>query len=401
MTSPAAPKSTKPSKKKPVEKLLPEQHSKDDQLACIINDNEARLWFITKYGKDHFEGPELKTLIEVRKRFRDDRDTQLTVDEEIAYRKATMAAVAFLGDRQPEAIRLYAASERRTGTREDDKRPNPLKRWMVTLLVVLVISLLSNGYQALLGKQLHLMEVNGAAFAKERNKLRTTAVTEVATLEQSLVAMCEQTLVYRASAYRLQRLVLDGDDASGNKAPPDQDETARKAKGKAAEKIRSDEQTTACTLIRDLQGGDELPEWVTKARQVRIAPYEAHKRRLKAEVIEDFLSLVLLPIGYALLGALTAAIRTVNAEFRAMTLTRVEGINVWARVFLGLVGGATIGILFSSSTLEGAGGLTVLGLSFAVGYAVDLFFNLLDAVKVGLGGSVKQAPESQAPTAKG
>jgi len=389
MTSPAAPKSTKPSKKKPVEKLLPEQHSKDDQLACIINDNEARLWFITKYGKDHFEGPELKTLIEVRKRFRDDRDTQLTVDEEIAYRKATMAAVTFLGERQPEAIRLYAASERRTGTAEDRKRPNPLKMWMFTILGVLVISLLSNGYQSLLGNQVQLMKQTRAAYVEEVSKLSTANDPNV--LAQHLAVMCEQTLVYRASAHRLHRLLLDGDEP----ATPHQN-----GGGQTAQKAVDQKDFSACDLIRRPHSVG-IEERVAKAREAKLAPAAVHDARLKAELIDSFLSLVVLPIGYALLGALTAAIRTVNAEFRAMTLTRVEGINVWARVFLGLVGGATIGILFSSSTLEGAGGLTVLGLSFAVGYAVDLFFNLLDAVKVGLGGSVKQAPESQAPTAKG
>jgi len=74
-----------------------------------------------------------------------------------------------------------------------------------------------------------------------------------------------------------------------------------------------------------------------------------------------------------------------------MTLTRVDGIKIGARVMLGVVGGATIGIVFSADSLEGAGGLTVLGLAFAVGYAVDLFFNLLDGIKIGLGGSAKSS----------
>lgn len=389
MTSPAVAKPTKPSKKKPVDKLLPEQHSKDDQLACIINDNEARLWFITKYGKDHFEGQELKTLIEVRKRFRDDPDTQLTVDEEITYRKATMAAVTFLGDRKPEAIRLYAASEHRSGTDEDRKRPNPLKLWMFTILGVLVISLLSNGYQSMLGNQVQLMKQTRAAYVEQLSKLSTASDANV--LAQHLAVMCEQTLVYRASAHRLHRLLLDSDEPVASH---------QSGSGKTPQKAGDQRDFSACDLIRKPQGAN-LAERVAKASEAKLAPAAVHDARLKAELIDSFLSLVVLPIGYALLGALTAAIRTVNAEYRAMTLTRVEGINVWARVFLGLVGGATIGILFSSNTLEGAGGLTVLGLSFAVGYAVDLFFNLLDAVKVGLGGSVKQAPESQLPTAPG
>ena len=84
---------------------------------------------------------------------------------------------------------------------------------------------------------------------------------------------------------------------------------------------------------------------------------------------------------------MTSFIRSMNADFRAMTLTRVKGIGLGSRVLLGMVGGATIGIVFSADTLQGATGLTVLGLSFAVGYAVDIFFNLLDGIKIGLGGS--------------
>ena len=38
-------------------------------------------------------------------------------------------------------------------------------------------------------------------------------------------------------------------------------------------------------------------------------------------------------------------------------------------------------------------GLTVLGLAVAVGYAVDLFFHLLDGIKIGLGGTDKSQPK--------
>ena len=116
--------------------------------------------------------------------------------------------------------------------------------------------------------------------------------------------------------------------------------------------------------------------------------------RLQAGAVDSLLKLFLLPILYALLGALTSAVRTANHEFKSMTLTRVDGISLGAHVLLGVVGGATIGIVFRADTLEGTAGLTVLGLAFAVGYAVDLFFNLLDGVKIGLGGSAKPTPKS-------
>lgn len=101
-----------------------------------------------------------------------------------------------------------------------------------------------------------------------------------------------------------------------------------------------------------------------------------------------------MPMLYALLGALTAAVRTANEKFKSMTLTEIDSVSLGARRLLGLVGGATIGIVFGTESLERTTGLTVVGLAFAVGYAVDLFFNLLDAIKIGLGGTTTE-PKSQ------
>ena len=130
-------------------------------------------------------------------------------------------------------------------------------------------------------------------------------------------------------------------------------------------------------------------------RKVTFSRSGDREIRLEAELYDSILSLVIMPMLYALLGALTAAVRTANSDFISMTLTRVDGISLGARVLLGVVGGATIGIVFSADALEGAAGLTVLGLAFAVGYAVDLFFNLLDGVKIGLGGSARTRPQGK------
>jgi hypothetical protein len=113
---------------------------------------------------------------------------------------------------------------------------------------------------------------------------------------------------------------------------------------------------------------------------------------LKASAIDLALRFVIIPLLFALLGTLAAAIRSLNDEFKGMTLTELANTYRRPRVLLGMVGGAIIGIIFSAEKLEGVSGLTLIGLAFVVGYAVDLLFDLLDSIKLRLGDS--PAPKS-------
>ncbi len=357
--------------------------SADEQITQIIGDNDVRLWYITKYGQGKFSEEHLTTLVTLRKRFRDDPGCSLTEDEEVEYRKATMAATEFLGNRRPEAIRLFARVQ-------SEQASSPLRIWLWYIGVVLLLALFSNGYQTLIGSQIERMKDARTSYHDEATQLSLPS----GSLANKLSRMCELTLVYRAAASHLAALLNPLD-------------SLRNARNMGLEAV--DSSPGVCQVIRtgtihpvDAQDEESHIEFLTankliidNASKAEFATLEQRAVRLQAELVENLFSLFLMPMLYALLGALTSAVRAANEAFKSMTLTRVDGISLGARVLLGVVGGATIGIVFSEETLNGAGGLTVLGLAFAVGYAVDLFFNLLDAVKVGLGGPGNKSLQSR------
>ncbi|MDJ0896986.1 MAG: hypothetical protein QNJ92_17710 [Alphaproteobacteria bacterium] len=340
--------------------------AEDKQIAGIVNDNDVRLWYITKFGEGKFGDAELQKLVEVRNKFRNNPSYSLSDTEEIEYRKATMIAAEFLGSRHPEAIRLYANVQAK-------KDASPLRKWLWWIAIALLVALLTNGYQNLLGNQIKRMKDTRLQYAQEMTGLSDPNKN----LANTLSSMCELTLVYQAAAAQLAFLMpLRPGMASGNGYRP----------------------WGVCEVIQthDVEQGG-IPANRTVIDEARRAEFDTagdRAVRVRAESVDSLLNLFLLPMLYALLGALTSALRAANDDFKAMTLTRVDGINLGARVLLGVVGGATVGIVFSADTLQGAAGLTVLGLAFAVGYAVDLFFNLLDSIKLGLGGSRTSASKA-------
>ena len=342
----------------------------DEQIKAIVNDNDARLWYITKFGQDKFGENHLKQLVEMRNKFRKDPEHSISDTEEVEYRKATMAATQFLGDRNPEAIRLYADVQRK-------KASNPLKIWLWGLGIALFFALCSNGYKTVISDQIQRMKETRSQYIEEMTRLALPDNN----LANGLSRMCELTLVYRAAASQLiillRPLKLEP-SADTAYSPPG---VCRVIQGVDIKEFETDGSAANQQVIED-------------ARKSEFATTEDRAVRVKAELINGLLNLFVLPMLYALLGALTSAIRTANKDFISMTLTRVDGINLGSRVLLGVVGGATIGSVFSANTLDRTTGLTVLGLAFATGYAVDLFFNLLDGIKIGLGGSKAPPPQS-------
>lgn len=345
--------------------------AKDEQIELIVQDNDVRLWYITKYGEGKFGIEELKKLVEVRRKFRDNPEYMLTDAEEVAYRQATMAATQFLGSRHPEAIRLYALVQGRRAS-------NPLQKWLWGIGIALLLALFSNGFQTLLGNQIRKMADAQTRYVAQTAQLALPTVE----LTDSLSRMCDLTLAYRAAASALEILLAwlpSADDAESRA----RENTAATGEYKAPG-VCSIIGSTTMSLPDEKNKRQKI---VIDARRHQIGSPDRQAVRLQAEMVDSVLTLFLLPMLYALLGALTSGIRTANNAFKSMTLTRVDGISLGARVLLGVVGGATIGIVFSADQLGGVGGLTVLGLAFAAGYAVDLFFNLLDGLKVGLGGT--------------
>ncbi len=164
----------------------------DEQIKDIVEDNEERLWYITKFGEGKFDGDELENLIEVRSRFRENPSYQLSSTDELEYRKATMAAAAFLEDRHPEAIRLFAQVQRK-------ESPNPLTKWLWMIAIALFLALSSNGYQTLISNQIKRMKQTRSMCIQEATLLTQPDYN----LATRLSSMCEQTLVYRAAASQL------------------------------------------------------------------------------------------------------------------------------------------------------------------------------------------------------
>ena len=91
-------------------------------------------------------------------------------------------------------------------------------------------------------------------------------------------------------------------------------------------------------------------------------------------VLFGALTAYVLPILYALLGALAYALRALAQEATARTYIRSSA--AFARMIIALIAGLVVG-LFNNLT-QGIS-LSPLGIAFLVGYGVELFFSLLDA----------------------
>jgi hypothetical protein len=124
-----------------------------------------------------------------------------------------------------------------------------------------------------------------------------------------------------------------------------------------------------------------------KVFEARFAPDGSREMIALAGVRIQILNMAL-PPAFAILGALAAVAMRANDRLTSMRLTRVDTFESWTTGILGGVAGATIGIVFNDSeSIAQSAGLTQLGLAFVVGYAVDIFFNLLDGVRNGLRGN--------------
>lgn len=360
---------------------------RDPRLRGMLSDNDQRLWYICRYGKSDFDPASLKALVATRQRLVADPDYRLTEAEEVDYLQATMAASEFLGRSEPDAIRLYSLVQNR-------EMENPLRYWLWAIGLFLFLALGVNGYQSLIGAQMQKMHAASEAYFELVEGLSISAPN----LNQQLMALCKHSHEFKLAAGQLNYLLhpLTSEDSEaepprvctmirswlttraiqprvGPTLGPTADDAATAQIGPAP--------TTVSAVPAPAQGDAPI---IAVVRGERFA--EARERELlpQAQAVQSILSTVLLPMFYASLGALTSALRAANAELKAMTLTRIDNVSLFARVLLGVVGGATIGIVFKTD-VPGTSGLTTLGLAFAVGYAVDLFFNVLDGLKSALG----------------
>jgi hypothetical protein len=129
----------------------------------------------------------------------------------------------------------------------------------------------------------------------------------------------------------------------------------------------------------------ELPPGIPdfeKARDDMTATYQ-DVRYFATKIISDVnivygaISTCILPMFYALLG--TCAYLLLNYEDKLNSRTYVPSSGDSARFVVAAIGGVVLG-LFSNVVVSDKASIPPLGLAFLVGYAVDVFFALLNGV---------------------
>lgn len=101
----------------------------------------------------------------------------------------------------------------------------------------------------------------------------------------------------------------------------------------------------------------------------------------------------LLPMLYALLGAVAYLVRSFDTQIKTRTFT---GGDSWARLIAAAIAGTVIGLFSGFATGHGLT-LSPLAVAFLVGYAVDAFFSFLDGLVRTFGqGKEEKAPAAQA-----
>jgi hypothetical protein len=107
------------------------------------------------------------------------------------------------------------------------------------------------------------------------------------------------------------------------------------------------------------------------------------------------ISQFVLPLLYGWLGALAYGLRRFASELRSVTFSRATHIEQKMRIPLGILAGATVGLLIQPETLNTIQGVTSIGIAFGLGFSVDLFFDLLEGLMARLRGT--SVPETSPP----
>lgn len=355
-------------------------------LDQVIDENDQRLWYINrdKSTEMSLDDADLRLLLDVRAKA-NDPDYYPPLDEETAYFKATAEAARLIGNRRPETIEIYAKVERR-------ECKTPLRYLYYFLGLSLLIALASQGYQAAVSRQLDSMRVEREKYIESGQALTKDGIDMYLTMSD----MCQQTLRYLTAAEQLDRYLPLADTPA--KGPPDRisstaarpgmcgvlSEAVKNNRKLAPPRVTEQPNAEYDNLLRNYQQDKAIV--LQKAGDYRIMEKWTRQLLDSAETTVNLFNLLVLPTVFAALGALTSATRAADARFKAMTLSRIDQVGLISRVLLGIVAGATVGIVFNANaTGTISSGLTELGLAFAFGYAVDIFFNLLDSIKSGLG----------------
>ena len=103
----------------------------------------------------------------------------------------------------------------------------------------------------------------------------------------------------------------------------------------------------------------------------------AQSTRESISTVYGAIAVGILPVLYALLGALAYLLRSYQQQLKDRTFTPFD--SHVARFVIAAIGGGVVG-LFTNFTSGNAGAsISPLAIAFLVGYATDVFFSFLDS----------------------
>ncbi|HEY6356448.1 MAG TPA: hypothetical protein VIY30_18340, partial [Burkholderiaceae bacterium] len=140
--------------------------------------------------------------------------------------------------------------------------------------------------------------------------------------------------------------------------------------------VRHDPEATR----RQFELPSDLPD-LSKALTDRISTYQEVRYFATSvrELISTFygaIAIGILPVLYALLGAVAYLLRLYQQQIKSRTFTGSD--NHVARFVIAAIGGGVVG-LFKTFTPSDGASISPLAIAFLVGYATDVFFSFLDS----------------------
>lgn len=118
----------------------------------------------------------------------------------------------------------------------------------------------------------------------------------------------------------------------------------------------------------------------TKVDQLKKEKSTDVGQQLIAEKTIKSINIYLVPIICGILGVCSYILRSISDEIKNYTFTKESRIRFRLRVPLGCLAGAIAGLIFDSTKTQITSVLPPIGLAFALGYSVEIFFALIDSI---------------------
>lgn len=125
----------------------------------------------------------------------------------------------------------------------------------------------------------------------------------------------------------------------------------------------------------DVSAGTEPRSWM---------PFDNEVRASQAQ-INSVIGSYVLPLVASILGVCIYVLRESSAKFATLSFAAREVPSYLPRFILGVVGGLLIGWFVDASSGGAFAAISPAAVAFVVGYSVELFFNILDALLKTLG----------------